>query len=100
MRWYDFVYRASYRLGFTPWDRGVPPPGLVELVEGPAALPAGRAIDLGCGTATNTIYLARRGWEVTGVDMVPQALETARQRAAAAGVSPRLVQGDVTRLGD
>src|SRR5262249_60991782 len=38
------------------------------------------------------------GWHVTGVDMVPRALTAARRRAAAAGVSPRYVLGDATRL--
>ena len=57
-------------------------------------------MDLGCGTGTDTIYLATHGWDVTGVDTVPKALATARRDAAAAGVAPRLIQGDVTRLQD
>ena len=77
-----------------------PPDDLVALVEGPSALPAGRALDLGCGTGTDAIYLATHGWDVTGVDAVPKALATARRDASAAGVAPRLVQGDVTRLHD
>jgi SAM-dependent methyltransferase len=100
MEWYSFVYRTSYRLGFTPWDRGVPASGLVELIDGNGALPKGRAIDLGCGTGTNSIYLAQRGWRVTGIDMVPCALDAARRRALRAGVSPAFIQGDVTRLGE
>ncbi len=43
--------------------------------------------------------LARRGWQVTGVDLVPKALRHARRRARQAGVELRLVEGDVTRLG-
>jgi SAM-dependent methyltransferase len=99
-RWYGAVYRAAYLLGLKIWDRGVPLADLVELVEGPPPLPAGRALDIGCGTGTDTIYLAGRGWDVTGVDMVPRALRVARRRAAAAGVAPRLVEGDVTRLAE
>jgi SAM-dependent methyltransferase len=68
------------------------------MVEGPARLPPGRALDLGCGTGTSSIYLARHGWEVTGVDFVGGAIATARHRAEAAGVALRLVVGDVTRL--
>jgi SAM-dependent methyltransferase len=97
-RWYDLVYRASYLLGFRPWGRDVPAADLVDLVQGPSPLPPGRALDLGCGTGTNSVYLARQGWEVTGVDMVRTALAMARRKAAAAGVSPRFVEGDVTRL--
>ena len=91
-------YRALYRLGITPWDRGQMSPELVELVEGPGAIPPGRALDLGCGPGRQAIYLARHGWQVTGVDYVARALETARRRAADAGVAPTWVQGDVTRL--
>jgi SAM-dependent methyltransferase len=99
-RWYRFVYGAAYRLGLTIWERTAPPSDLVELVEGSSPSAPGRALDLGCGTGTDSIYLAEHGWDVTGVDMVPKALEIARRRAAAAGVSPRFVAGDVTRLAD
>jgi SAM-dependent methyltransferase len=92
------LYRAAYRLGVKPWDSGLPPPELKAVVEGPEALPPGRALDLGCGTGTNAVYLAKRGWLVTGVDFVARALALARKRAAQAGVSPRFLQGDVTRL--
>jgi len=93
-------FRLAYLVGFKPWDSGRPPPELVEYVEGPSRLPPGKALDLGCGTGTNVVYLARQGWEVTGVDFVGRAIGQARRKAAAAGVSPRLVVGDVTRLGE
>ena len=97
-RWYGFVYRTFYRLGLRLWERSRPPSDLVELVEGQSPLPPGRALDLGCGTGTDSVYLAQHGWDVTGVDMVRTALARARRRAAAAGVSPRYVEGDATRL--
>ena len=97
-RWYRLVYRAVYALGLRFWERRGPPAELVELVEGPHPLAVGRALDLGCGTGSDSIYLAQHGWEVTGVDMVPRALAIARRKAAAAGVRPRFVEGDVTRL--
>ena len=100
LRWYRVVYWLAYRLGLTVWRRHSPPADLIALVEGPTPLPAGRALDLGCGTGTDTIYLATHGWEVTGIDAVPKALATARRDATAAGVAPRLIQGDVTRLKD
>lgn len=98
LRWYRVVYWLAYRLGLAVWRRSAPPADLVALVEGPSPLPAGRALDLGCGTGTDAIYLAAHGWDVTGVDTVPKALATARRGATAAGVAPRFVQGDVTRL--
>jgi SAM-dependent methyltransferase len=97
-RWYGFVYRTAYLLGLKVWDRGVPTAELVELVIGTSA--PGKALDIGCGTGTDAIYLAQQGWDVTGVDMVPKALALARRKAAVAGASPRFLQGDVTRLRD
>ncbi|MBI2694880.1 class I SAM-dependent methyltransferase [Mycobacterium nebraskense] len=98
LRWYQLVYRAIYRAGLIIWRRAAPPVELVDLIEGPGALPAGRALDLGCGTGTDTIYLATHGWNVTAVDMVPKALAIGRHNATVAGVAARFVQGDVTRL--
>jgi SAM-dependent methyltransferase len=94
----SLTYRLMYRVGFAPWDNELVPPELVELVEGPRALPPGRALDLGCGRGTHAIYLAQHGWQVTGVDLVPRALETARRKADAAGAQPTFVPGDITRL--
>jgi SAM-dependent methyltransferase len=52
------------------------------LVTEVADLPPGRALDVGCGEGGDALWLARRGWRVTGVDISRVALE----RAAAAGV--------------
>jgi cyclopropane fatty-acyl-phospholipid synthase-like methyltransferase len=98
MDWYKFVYRTSWRLGFTPWDRGATASGLVALVEGPNALPVGRAIDLGCGSGTNSVYLCKHGWQVTAVDMEPRAVRAARRKAEAEHVSLSVVEADVTQL--
>jgi SAM-dependent methyltransferase len=94
----NLFYRIAYLVGFKPWDSGVPPPELVAVVEGENALPPGRALDLGCGTGTNTIYLAQHGWEVTALDFTPRALAAARRKVALVGVRPRILEGDVTRL--
>jgi SAM-dependent methyltransferase len=93
-------YQLTYLVGFKPWDSGVPPPELVAVVEGAEPLPPGRALDLGCGTGTNSVYLAQHDWEVTGIDLVGRALRSANRRAEAAGVSPWFVKGDVTKLPD
>lgn len=89
-------FGLAYLLGFKPWDSGISPPELVELVEGPSALEPGRALDLGCGTSTNSRYLTDHGWDVTGVDFVPRAIRAARRKAPKA----KLLVGDVTRLAE
>jgi SAM-dependent methyltransferase len=89
-------YRLLYRFGITPWERDEVPAQVRDIA---AELgEPGRALDVGCGTGRDAVHLAQRGWTVTGVDAVPRALEAARKRAAAAGVSVEWVQGDVTRL--
>jgi SAM-dependent methyltransferase len=93
-------FRAAYLLGFKPWDSGVSPPELVSVVEGPRSLAPEKALDLGCGTGTNCIYMAQHGWEVTGVDFVPRAVAQARRKADAAGAVASFVVGDVTRLAE
>lgn len=90
-------YERAYRRGRARWDTGLTPPEVVELIEGPDPLRPGRALDLGCGTGTNALYLARHGWEVVGVDFSERAIAAARERSADVhGV--RFVLGDVTRL--
>jgi SAM-dependent methyltransferase len=76
------------------------PAELSALVEGSDALPAGRALDVGCGTGTQAVYLARNGWQVTGVDAVDRPLARARARADAARVIVDWIKADVTRLAD
>jgi SAM-dependent methyltransferase len=98
-------YRLAYALGFHPWeDLAEHPPfadKLLELVardEDAAGPPHGRALDLGTGSGVWAVCLAQRGWQVTGVEIVPKALERARERVADAGVEVELVEGDVTAL--
>jgi SAM-dependent methyltransferase len=64
------------------------------------ARPYGRALDVGTGSAIWGIELAKRGWEVTGVDFVRKALDRGRERVEAAGVDMNLVRADVTRLSE
>jgi SAM-dependent methyltransferase len=93
------LFDLRYRLGRAPWDTGVTPPEVRAYVE-QSSVPPGRALDLGCGTGTNVVYLARRGWEVVGVDFSPRAVAAARRRArdAHVGARARFDVADVTRL--
>src|SRR5437867_11299153 len=80
-----------------PWDTGITPPEVERFV---ASHAPGRAIDLGCGTGTNAVYLARHDWTAVGVDFAGRAIAKARRRARDAGVVSRCTfyVGDVTRL--
>jgi SAM-dependent methyltransferase len=96
----SLVYRVMYRIGFTPWDSGAIPAELSSLVEGDGALPAGQALDIGCGTGAHAVYLAGLGWRVTGIDDLDQPLKRARARSASAGVSVQWIKADAGRLAD
>lgn len=101
MLFHRLFFTFMYRRGTTPWDTGISPPELVDAVEGAKAMPPGRALDMGCGTGTNCLYLARHGWQATGVDFAAPAIARARQKIRAAGKLPgaaRFIRGDVTRL--
>jgi SAM-dependent methyltransferase len=90
-RAYDFMYRRG-----APWEGG-PRSELVELVESGriAATRLPRAVDLGCGSGANAIFLARHGFEVTGVDFSQVALDKAAVKAGP-DLPLRLVNGDLT----
>ncbi|MFL6089896.1 MAG: class I SAM-dependent methyltransferase [Aeromicrobium sp.] len=75
-------WNAHYEEGFLPWDTDEPDPNLVAFVEGHELTP-GRALDIGCGTGTNAVWLASLGFEVLGVDVAPRAVERAEARAKA-----------------
>jgi cyclopropane fatty-acyl-phospholipid synthase-like methyltransferase len=67
-----------------PWDIGRPQPAIVKLAM--AGEISGPVLDVGCGTGENALFLASRGLQVVGVDMVPAAVEAARRKAAARGL--------------
>jgi 2-polyprenyl-3-methyl-5-hydroxy-6-metoxy-1,4-benzoquinol methylase len=91
-RW-KFQWR--YWRGQTPWDTQITPPEVMEFI---AHTKPGKALDLGCGTGTNAITLARHGWEVTGIDFASKAIRRARRKAATAGLKIDFHIADVTDL--
>lgn len=95
MSWLRRIYFNLLYFGDPPWDTQISPPELMEFIE---KNPPGRALDLGCGTGTNVITLAKHGWQVTGVDYVARAIRKAERKAQKAGVSVRFIIGDVSKL--
>jgi SAM-dependent methyltransferase len=89
-------YNLIYRYARAPWEGG-PREELVRLVES-GAVPCGTAVDLGCGTGANAIYLAQHGFEVTGVDFSEAAVEKARKKADHARVRIQFIVDDLTDL--
>ncbi|MBE1537724.1 class I SAM-dependent methyltransferase [Actinomadura algeriensis] len=81
-------YRSSDRV----WS-GNPNPVMVSVVE---PLDPGTALDLGCGEGADAVWLARRGWKVTGVDVSTVALDRAAAHASEAGVDAEFEQHDLS----
>ena len=81
-------WNDSYIAGDAPWDTGEPDNHLVEFVRSGAVAP-GRALDVGCGTGTDALWLAGWGFTVLGVDVASVAIEKARAKAAAAKLDCR-----------
>lgn len=96
-------YRFAYAIGFTPWEQdaeSVAPQlrSLLTREEADRDPPYGSALDLGCGSGRWSVELAQRGWDVTGIDLIPKAVLGARRRAEQAGIDARFVEGSVTAL--
>ena len=89
----DDIYK-NMPLQDIPWNIETPPQLLVELIDGGKILPC-RVIDLGCGAGNYAVYLAGRGFEVTGVDCSPTAITIAKQNAEKKGVKCSFFVADV-----
>lgn len=102
----SLFYRLTHWAGFKPWEKMAVLPiseqisALFDREESECQPPYGLALDLGCGSGIWSVKLAARGWDVTGVDIVPSALRIAHERARKAGVKVRFIHGDVTALRD
>lgn len=87
----QYEWAKTYRQ--LPWAHEEPTLYLADICR---SRPGGRALDMGCGAGTDSVFLARQGWQVTALDFMPKALEYTKARADAAGVSVELVEADIT----
>ena len=79
-----------------PWDIRQAQPRLMELEA--LGVISGEVLDAGCGLGDNAIYLACKGYSVTGLDSSPTAIEQARARAEEGGAHVRFEVADATEL--
>lgn len=90
---------SRYREGRPPWDTGRVSAELQRRLA-QFEIPPCRAIEFGCGTGTNAIWLAQQGFDVVAVDLSPLAIQQARRKAEQAGVDVLFLPADVTELPD
>src|SRR5437899_9347597 len=76
----EMRFAERYAKRETPWDSGKPSEELVRLLDA-GKLTGKTVLEIGCGTGTNAIELARRGFQVVAVDIVEQAIQAAREKA-------------------
>ena len=86
VRQWDDYYAAND----DPWTRPD-----ADLVSATASLPAGRALDLGAGEGADSLWLARRGWQVTAVDQSPAAIDTLLRLAVDEALTVRVEVADM-----
>lgn len=96
-----FLYRLMYWLGESRWDTDITPSEVNDAFQ-MGAIPPGPVLDLGCGTGTNVIFMAKQKRQAIGIDFVPKAIAKARDKARRAGVVEytQFHVGDVTHLNE
>jgi SAM-dependent methyltransferase len=93
---WDRIYH-HYRSESLPWELGKPRGSLMELVESGRIQPC-RTLDLCCGAGTNPIYLAKRGFDVTAMDVSDGAVKLSKERAHKEKLEVNLLVGSFLAL--
>ena len=92
-------WNQRYTTGNTPWDSGMVSKELLRVLAEHRIAPC-RMLELGCGTGTNAIHLAKNGFEVAAIDVASLALEQARVKARHANVAIDFREVDILRPHD
>ncbi len=87
-------WENRYQTRDTPWETGHPSSELKRVVAEEEIAPC-PALEVGCGTGNNAVWLAQQGFAVTAIDVSQLAIETAKKKAAAAGVKVRFITGNI-----
>ncbi len=80
-----------------PWDIGVASDGLIKAVTKGEIKPC-RALDVGCGTATEAIYLAMKGFNVFAIDFSYTAIRIAREKTSGSGETVNLAVASLPQI--
>jgi methyl halide transferase len=87
-------FEARFLAGDTPWEDGAVAPTVPGLFETWAS-PGARVLEVGCGLGDNVLWLAQRGYQVSGCDISSEAIRQARKRARVTGLEVDLFVADI-----
>jgi SAM-dependent methyltransferase len=87
------LYKSAQKPEDLPWHEADPPALLVQALDQRNA--PGTALDIGCGSGTYSIYMAERGYRVTAIDFMPQAIAMLQTRIAGSDLAIEAIQADV-----
>jgi SAM-dependent methyltransferase len=87
-------FKERYEAGDTPWDIGKPDFNLIQSVTTMPINPC-KALDIGCGTGDNAIWLSQQNFHVIGIDTSEIAIEKAKEKALKANVKCTFIVADI-----
>jgi len=89
-------FKQRYQAGDTPWDIGRPDSNLIQTIA-KVPIKCCKALDIGCGTGDNSIWLYQQGFQVVGVDTSEIAIEKAREKASKANAKCTFGVSDILK---
>jgi len=87
-------FKERYEAGDTPWDISKPDSNLIQTVTTTPIKPC-KALDIGCGTGDNAIWLSQQNFHVLGIDTSEIAIEKAKEKASKANTKCALLVSDI-----
>jgi SAM-dependent methyltransferase len=87
-------FKERYKTGDTPWDIGKPDFNLIQTVTATPIHPC-KAMEIGCGTGDNAIWLSQQDFQVLGIDASEIAIMKAKEKASKANVQCTFMVSDI-----
>jgi cyclopropane fatty-acyl-phospholipid synthase-like methyltransferase len=87
-------WKSRYQSGDMPWEKGAPSPGLVDFLAAHPDLPRGIVCVPGCGTGHDVREFARAGFDTSGFDIAPSAIQLADEKTKSSGLKAKFQLAD------